>query len=95
MPDGFRSIKDVFYNEPGLKKVRNTVKDFDITNDFSKIFPELSKIVSSVKTNSKTLILKVDNPAWRQELKTQEENIIKKINSFYQEERIVQLRFTN
>lgn len=95
MPNGFKSIKDAFNTEPGLKNIRTTVKNYDITNDFNNIFPELAKIVSSVKTNKKTLIIGIENPAWRQELKIQEDSIIKKINSFYKEERIKQIRFTN
>lgn len=94
MPDRFRSLKDVFNQDPGLKKIRETVKSNDIVNDFKYIFPDLVKIVSSVKSNKNTLVIKVENPAWRQELKNKEESIISKINSFYNEERIKQIRFT-
>lgn len=93
MPDNFKSLKEVFNKDPELKKIRDVVKSSDIVNDFQEIFPDLGQIVSKVKTNKKTLLLKVDNPAWRQELKQQEENIIKKVNSFYNEERINQIRF--
>jgi hypothetical protein len=93
MPDSFKSLKEVFNKVPELKTIRDIVKSSDIVNDFQEIFPDLEKIVSRIKTNKKTLLLKVDNPAWRQELKQQEENIIKKINSFYKEERINQIRF--
>lgn len=94
MPDGFKSLKEVFNKEPELKKIRDVVKSSDIVNDFNKIFPDLEKIVTGVKTNKSTLIIKVENPAWRQELKHREESIIKKINSFYDEERIKQIRFS-
>jgi len=94
MPDGFKSLKEVFNKEPELKKIRDVVKSSDIVNDFNKIFPDLEKIVTGVKTNKSTLIIKVENPAWRQELKHREESIIKKINSFYNEERIKQIRFS-
>ena len=95
MPDKFRSLKDVFNREPGLKKVREIIKNNDIVNEFKDIFPDLAKVVSSVKSNKNTLIIKVENPAWRQELKNKEESIISKINSFYKEERIKQIRFTH
>ncbi|MBS4035276.1 MAG: DUF721 domain-containing protein [Ignavibacterium sp.] len=94
MPDGFKSLKEVFNKEPELKKIRDVVKSSDIVNDFNKIFPDLKKIVTGVKTNKSTLIIKIENPVWRQELKHREENIIKKINSFYNEERIKQIRFS-
>ena len=41
----------------------------------------------------KTLFLKVENPAWRNELKFKETEIVEKINKFYNEERINQIRF--
>ncbi len=95
MPDRFRSLKDAFNREPGLKKIREVVKNNDIVNDFKDIFPDLEKIVASVKSSKSTLIIKVENPAWRQELKNKEESIINKINSFYKEDRIKQIRFTH
>lgn len=94
MPDKFKSLKDIFYHEPELKNIREIVKTNDIVNDFNKIFPDLKNIVSSVKSSRKNLVLKVENPAWRQELKQQENNIIKKINEFYNEERIISIRFS-
>jgi hypothetical protein len=94
MPDEFRSLKDVFNHEPELKNIREIIKDKDIVNDFFDIFPDLIKVVSSVKSNRKTLIIKVENPIWRQELKNQENNIVKKINEFYKEERISTIRFS-
>lgn len=95
MPDGFKSLKDVFNREPELKTIRNLVREGEIENDFHKIFPELKKIVASVKSGKNTLIIKVENSAWRQELKLKEETIINKINSFYNEKRIKHLRFTH
>lgn len=93
MPESFKSLKEVFNTEPGLKNLRESVKRNDIVNDFLKIFPDMEKIISSVKINKHTLIIKVENPAWRHELKLKEESIIKKINSFYKEERIKHIRF--
>ena len=94
MNNSFKSLKDVFNSEPGLKVIRDQVKRSDIVNDFYIIIPEFKKIVSSVKVNKTMLIIKVENPAWRLELKQKEESIIKKINSFYNEERINQIRLT-
>lgn len=94
MNSSFKSLKDVFNNDPELRAIRDSVKENDIVNDFFKIFPRLTKIVTSVKVNKHKLIIKVENPAWRQELKHKEESIIKKINSFYNEERITQTSVT-
>lgn len=95
MPDYFRSIKEIFDREPELKKIRDVVKSGDIVNDFYEIFPDLAKVVSKIKINKTTLMLTVENPVWRQELKNREENIIERINSFYKEKRVNNIRFTS
>lgn len=94
MPDGFRSLKDIFNYEPEFKNLRDVIKTKDVVNDFFEIFPDLKNVVSSVKSSRKTLLIKVENPIWRQELKLQENNIKRKINEFYKEERISTVRFS-
>ena len=95
MPDGFRSLKDVFSKEPGLFKVRSIVKSSDVVIDFYKVFPDLKKIVVPQKVDKMFLKLKVENAAWRSELKFKEREIVDKINTFYNEERIKGIKFTN
>lgn len=95
MPEGFRSLKDVFSKEPGLYKVRSVVKSSDVVTDFHKIFPDLKKIVVPQKVDKMFLKLKVENAAWRSELKFKEREIVDKINAFYKEERIKGIKFTN
>lgn len=95
MPDGFRSLKDVFSKEPGLYKVRSVVKSSDVVIDFHKIFPDLKNIVVPQKVDKMFLKLKVENAAWRSELKFNEREIVDKINAFYNEERIRGIKFTN
>jgi len=95
MPEGFRSLKDVFSKEPGLYKVRSVVKSSDVVIDFHKIFPDLKKIVVPQKVDKMFLKLKVENAAWRSELKFKEREIVDKINAFYKEERIKGIKFTN
>ena len=94
MPNGFKSIKEIFNTEPGLKKIRNVVDENDVINDFEKIFPEFIKVVKAKKVDKKTITLRVENAAWRNELKFKEKEIIEKINSFYKEERIKEIRFS-
>ncbi len=93
MPDGFKSIGDVFRQEQSFKKLREIVKRSDVVLDFQNIFPDLKKIARPQRVDGKTLLLKVENPAWRSELKFKETEIIEKINNFYHEERINQIRF--
>jgi hypothetical protein len=61
--------------------------------DFHNIFPDFKKVAQPKKVEQKTLLLKVENPAWRNELKFKETEIVEKINKFYNEKRINQIRF--
>ena len=94
MPSGFKSIKDVFNNDPALKKIRDVVNENDVVNDFEKIFPEFKKITKAKSVQNKTITLKVENAAWRSELKFKEKEIIEKINLFYCEDRINRIKFS-
>ena len=93
MSDGFKSFGDIIKKNPELNNIRKVIDQSDVILDFNKIFPELKKVASAVKVNKNTLFLKVNNAAWRNELKLKEESIIKKINEFYSEERINFIRF--
>lgn len=94
MPDGFKSLKEVFNNDPSLNKIREVVNSGDVIRDFNRIFPELKKVVKAIGSEKKILTLKVENAAWRNELKFKENEIIQKINSFYNEERINKIKFS-
>lgn len=95
MSDGFYSLADIFKNEPGLDNVRKKINEADVIIDFYKIFPELTKVVEPAKFERKTLFLRAESPAWRNELKFQEKIIIEKINSYFGEERIKYLKFSS
>ncbi|HVO74698.1 MAG TPA: DUF721 domain-containing protein [Ignavibacteriaceae bacterium] len=89
----FVSIGEIINNEPGFEKIRNVIKQSDVAIDFPAIFPALEKIAKPVKVEKKVLYLKVENPAWRSELKFQDAAIIGKINKHYNEERIKWIKF--
>ena len=93
MPEGFHKISEILKKEPGLANIRRILKQSDIVNDFEKIFPELIKIAEAAKVERKCIYLRVQNAAWRSELKFREQQIIKKINNFYKEERIKYVKF--
>lgn len=94
MPEGFKSIKDIFYTDPSLRKIRIVISENDVINDFEKIFPEFKKVAKAKKTQNSILTLKVENAAWRSELKFKEKEIIEKINSYYGEKRITKIIFS-
>lgn len=94
MPDGFKSIKDVFNTDPALKNIRNVIIENDVVNDFEKIFPEFGKVAKAKSIQGSILTLRVENAAWRSELKFKEKEIIEKINSYYGQSRINQIKFS-
>lgn len=93
MRNSFRSLKDVFMKEISLAGMRELVESSDVIVQFYEIFPNLEKIVVPLSCEKKILKLKVENPAWRNELKFKEFEIIENINKHFNEQRINQIRF--
>jgi Dna[CI] antecedent, DciA len=89
----FTSIKEVFETDPNLANVRKIVKQSEVVEKFYEIFPDLEKIVFPKRVEKKILLINVENPALRSELKFNEELLIKKINKFFHEERVTSVRF--
>jgi hypothetical protein len=93
MHSGFKSLKDVFRRERSLANLREIVDASDVLVKFYEIFPNLEKVVVAQTCEKKVLKLKVENPAWRNELKFMESEMIEKINKYFNEKRINQIRF--
>jgi hypothetical protein len=89
----FMSIKDVFEKDPKLANVRKIVKQSEVVERFYEIFPDMDKVVFPKRVEKKILLLNVENPALRNELKFNEELLIEKINKFFHEERVRSIRF--
>lgn len=93
MPSGFKSLKEVFRRERSLAGIRQIVDASDVIVHFTEMFPNLEKVATPIFCEKKILKLKVENAAWRNELKFMEAEMIDKINSFFKEQRINQIRF--
>jgi len=93
MPSGFKSLKEVFRRERSLAGIRQIVDASDVIVHFTEMFPNLEKVAAPISCEKKILKLKVENAAWRNELKFMEAEMIDKINSFFNEQRINQIRF--
>ncbi len=93
MPDRFKTLKEVFEKDPSLKKLRNVVNESRVVSDFNKIFPNFEKMVVPVKVEKKRLFLRIENPAWRHEIKFKEKEIIEKINKEFNKEIIKWIKF--
>jgi hypothetical protein len=94
MNNEFKSIAEIINSSKELTHIKNLLEDKQIEKDFFYLFPELKTLVKSVKSSGKTLMIKVEIPALRTELKFRETEIIKKINDFYKSERINRLKFS-
>ena len=94
MPEKFLSIADIIKSDPGLAGIRKVIKESDVIINFYKIFPEWEKIAAPKKVEKKVLYLKVENAAWRNELKFKEELILRKVNKYFNDERIKWIKFT-
>jgi len=93
MHNSFKSLKDVFKKERALSGIREIVNSSDVIVKFYEIFPNLEKIAIPQQCERNVLRLKVENASWRSELKFMETEMIEKINSFFKEIRINQIRF--
>ena len=92
MRSNFKSLKEVFKKERALSGVREIVESADVLVKFYEIFPNLEKIATPIQCEKKVLRIKVENPSWRNELKFMETEMIEKVNSFFNEKRINQIR---
>jgi hypothetical protein len=79
--------------EKSLAAVREVVESSDVIVHFFEIFQNLEKVVVPLSCEKKILKIKVENPAWRNELKFMEAEMIEKVNTFFKEQRINQIRF--
>ena len=93
MSSSFKSLKDVFKREKSLHALRELVDSSDVVVKFHLIFPNLEKVAIPLSCEKKILRLKIENPAWRSELKFMEAEMIEKTNQFFNEQRINQIRF--
>jgi hypothetical protein len=93
MNSSFRSLKEVFEREKSLHALRELVDSSDVVVKFYQIFPNLEMVAVPLSSEKKILKLKIENPAWRSELKFKEAEMIEKINQFFNEQRINQIKF--
>jgi hypothetical protein len=92
-PDTFKSISEIINNEKTFSGLRDTARNYNIVEDFSKIFPDLSIIVKAVKVEKQVLFLKTDNSVWKNELNFQKNLMVEKINNYFKEQIIKTIKF--
>ncbi|MGE5401745.1 MAG: DciA family protein [Ignavibacteriales bacterium] len=92
MPDA-KSISEIFSSDETLANLRAFIKQSEIVDKFSELFPDLKKIAKAKKVDKKVLYLKVENSVWRSELKFRQKIIIDKINEHFKQELIKSVKF--
>ncbi|MCW8817099.1 MAG: DUF721 domain-containing protein, partial [Ignavibacteriaceae bacterium] len=93
MRSSFVSLKEIIRRERSLSGLRELVDSSDVVVKFHEIFPNLEKVALPFSCEKKVLKLKVENPAWRSELKYKEAEMIESVNKFFNERRINHIRF--
>jgi hypothetical protein len=94
MDKGFEKFSDIINSKPEFEGLRKRIKENQVVDRFSEIFPDLGKVAKALKVDKKTLFLKVENSVWRSEFKFSEVVIVEKINAFFKEERIKYIKFS-
>lgn len=89
----FRTITEVLDKEKEFEKLRESLKNYNVVDEFEKIFPELKQIATAVKLEKQVLFLRVENSVWKSELNFQKTLLIEKINTHFNEVVIKSLKF--
>lgn len=91
--NSFRSINEVLYKEKEFEKLCVSLKNYNIADEFEKIFPDLKIIAKAIKVEKEVLFLKVENSVWKSELNFQKTLIMEKINTYFNEAVIKSIKF--
>ncbi len=95
MPDKFKSLTEILEGDKAFSKFRKRIKENNVIEEFENIFPELSKTVKPSRVTKGVLYLIVDNSVLRSELYQKKSLIVKKINDFFKQKIIVNIKFSN
>ena len=79
----FRTIDDVLNKEAEFTNLRESLKNYNIVDEFEKIFPELKPIAKAVRVEKQILFLRVENSVWKSELNLRKNLIAEKINKHF------------
>ena len=94
MLKSFRSITEVLNNEKAFSGFRKSAKENDVVEKFPEIFPELSKTVFAKNIKKGILSLYTDNSVMKNELFLKKSLMIEKINNFFNEKIITDIKFS-
>ena len=95
MPKSYKSLTEVLDKDQAFSNFRKAVKENDVLIEFKNIFPELSKTVTANNIHKGVLYLVVENSVLRNELYIRKNLIIEKVNKHFNQQLIVDVKFTN
>jgi hypothetical protein len=95
MPKEFRSLTDILRKDKAFTSLRKSLIEVDVVQEFEKIFPDLSKSVQAANVNKNILYLFVENSVLRNELNLNRKLMIEKINKYFNQQIITDVKFTN
>ena len=93
-PTGFKTINEILNQEKEFSNLRETVKNYEIVDKFEIIFPELKLIAKAVKIDKQILFLQVENSVWKSELNFRKNQVVEKINKYFNEQVVKTIKFT-
>ncbi|PKL84378.1 MAG: hypothetical protein CVV24_00105 [Ignavibacteriae bacterium HGW-Ignavibacteriae-3] len=89
----FKTIEEILNTESEFVNLRESLKNYNIVDEFEKIFPELKIIARAVKVEKQALFLRVENSVWKSELNFRKNLIAEKINKHFGQQVIKSIRF--
>ena len=94
MENGVKELNLVINELISDLNIKKNIKKFNIFNHWSDIVgKDVAKRTKPIKISKDTLIIKVANSVWANELSLMSRQILKKINDFVGEEVIKDLKF--
>jgi len=94
MSKSFKSISEIITNEKAFSRFIKSAKENDVVEKFSEIFPDLKKTVSAKSVKKGILFLYTDNSVMKSELFMKRSLIVEKINKFFNEKIITDIKFS-
>ena len=91
--NGFKTIDEVLNTESEFSIFRESLKNYEVVDEFEKIFPELKPIAKAVKVERQVLFLRVENSVWKSELNFNKNLITEKINKYFNQQIIKTIKF--
>ncbi|MCE1190095.1 MAG: DUF721 domain-containing protein [Ignavibacteria bacterium] len=93
MNESYRRLGSILQVDPEWRKLREMVSSQEVVDKFFEICPQFIGHVVPIKMQKQVLTLAVENAVLRSEIKFHEQELIQKINEFFNDQRIDKIKF--